>query len=32
MARYVREEVLNQPDDFVNYMMNDFLIDVSAYF
>ena len=25
MARYVREEVLNQPDDFVNYMMNDFL-------
>ena len=25
MARYIREEVLNQPDDFVNYMMNDFL-------
>lgn len=25
MSRYVREEVLNQPDDFVNYMMNDFL-------
>lgn len=25
MSRYVREEVLNQPDDFVNYMMNDFM-------
>ncbi len=25
MSRYVREEILNQPDDFVNYMMNDFL-------
>ena len=25
MGRYVRHEVLNQPDDFVQYMMNDFL-------
>lgn len=25
MARYIREEVLNQPEDFVNFMMNDFL-------
>lgn len=25
MSRYIREEVLNQPDDFVNFMMNDFL-------
>lgn len=25
MARYIRHEVLNQPDDFVQYMMNDFL-------
>ncbi len=25
MGRYVRDEVLNQPEDFVQYMMNDFL-------
>lgn len=25
MARFVIHEVLNQPDDFVSYMMNDFL-------
>lgn len=25
MGRYVRDEVLNQPDDFVQYMMHDFL-------
>ncbi len=25
MSRYIREEVLNQPEDFVNFMMNDFL-------
>jgi len=25
MSRYIRHEVLNQPDDFVQYMMNDFL-------
>lgn len=25
MSRYVREEVLNQPEDFVKFMMNDFL-------
>lgn len=25
MARYVKEVVLNQPGDFVNYIMNDFL-------
>lgn len=25
MARYLREELLNQPDEFVNFMMNDFL-------
>lgn len=25
MARYIREEILNQPEDFVNFMMNDFL-------
>lgn len=25
MARFVIDEVLNQPDDFVSYMMNDFL-------
>ena len=25
MGRYVRHEVLNQPEDFVSYMMNDFL-------
>lgn len=25
MSRYIRHEVLNQPEDFVNFMMNDFL-------
>ena len=25
MARYVRELVLNKPDDFVSFMMNDYL-------
>ena len=25
MARYVREVVLNKPDDFVSFMMNDYL-------
>ena len=25
MARYVRDLVLNKPDDFVQFMMNDFL-------
>lgn len=25
MARYIREVCLNQPEDFVNFMMNDFL-------
>ena len=25
MARYIRDEVLNQPEDFVQFMMNDFL-------
>lgn len=25
MGRYVRDEILNQPEDFVQYMMNDFL-------
>lgn len=25
MGRYVRHEILNQPEDFVQYMMNDFL-------
>lgn len=25
MARYIRDQVLNQPDDFVQYMMNDFV-------
>ncbi|MCI7107194.1 MAG: hypothetical protein MR945_04860 [Agathobacter sp.] len=25
MGRYVRHELLNQPEDFVQYMMNDFL-------
>ena len=24
MGRYVRDEILNQPEDFVQYMMNDF--------
>lgn len=25
MARYIREQVLNQPEDFIQYMMNDFV-------
>lgn len=25
MSRYIRHEVLNQPEDFVQFMMNDFL-------
>ena len=25
MARYIRDEVLNQPEDFVNFMVSDFL-------
>ena len=25
MARYVRDLVLNKPDDFVQFMMNDYL-------
>lgn len=25
MARYIREQILNQPEDFVQFMMNDFV-------
>ena len=26
MARWVRDEVLNQPADFVDFLMNDYLM------